>query len=86
LLQLNRHAPEVWLVEKAKSLFNRSFDKSCDHDNDGLIYGFDPDGNWCDDDKYFWVQAESLAAAALLYQFTDDEQYLDRYNDLWLYC
>jgi glucose-6-phosphate isomerase len=32
----------------------------------GLHYGFAPDGSICDAAKYHWVQAESLAAAALL--------------------
>ena len=32
----------------------------------GIVYGFGPDGKACDGDKYFWVQAESLAATALL--------------------
>ncbi len=34
--------------------------------NKGLFYGFAPNGDICDNDKYFWVQAESFAAAALL--------------------
>lgn len=85
LLQLNRHAPQAWLVEKAQQLFDDSFDRSWDENHGGLIYGFDPQGNWCDDDKYFWVQAESFAAAALLYQVTDDQSYLDKYQKLWQY-
>ena len=32
----------------------------------GICYGFAPDGSVCDGDKYFWVQAECFAAAALL--------------------
>jgi mannose/cellobiose epimerase-like protein (N-acyl-D-glucosamine 2-epimerase family) len=32
----------------------------------GLVYGFAPDGALYDGDKYHWVQAESLAAAAWL--------------------
>lgn len=85
LLQLNQHAPQAWLVEKAQQLFDDSFDRSWDESHGGLIYGFDPQGNWCDDDKYFWVQAESFAAAALLYQATNDPSYLDKYQKLWQY-
>ena len=59
--------------------------KSWDKENGGLIYGFDPEGKWCDDDKYFWVQAESFAAAAILYQVTNKQQYLNAYQDLWQY-
>lgn len=39
----------------------------------------------CDDDKYFWVQAESLAAAALLATRTGDAVYWDWYDRLWAY-
>jgi len=85
LLMLNRHEPEDWLVEKAKSLFDRAYKSAWDSKNGGLIYGFDPEGNWCDDDKYFWVQAESFAAAAMLYQVTDEQKYLNQYNELWKY-
>ena len=86
LLQINRHQPQTWLVEKAQALFNNCFDNCWDDTHGGLIYGFAPDGKWCDDDKYFWVQAESFAAAALLYKVTDDKKYLDKYQALWQYC
>ena len=39
----------------------------------------------CDDDKYFWVQAESLAAAALLARRTGDDAYWQWYGKLWAY-
>jgi mannose/cellobiose epimerase-like protein (N-acyl-D-glucosamine 2-epimerase family) len=85
LLMLNRHAPEAWLVGKAKDLFDRAYTTAWDEKYGGLIYGFDPQGNCCDDDKYFWVQAESFAAAAMLYQATKEPQYLEQYSALWQY-
>lgn len=85
LLQLNRHAPQTWLVSTAQILFNSAFNISWDEQHGGLIYGFDTENNYCDDDKYFWVQAESFAAAALLYQVTQDQAYLDKYQQLWRY-
>ncbi len=42
-------------------------------------------GKWCDEDKYFWVQAESFAAAALLYKATGENKYLQQYESLWQY-
>jgi mannose/cellobiose epimerase-like protein (N-acyl-D-glucosamine 2-epimerase family) len=39
----------------------------------------------CDDDKYFWVQAEAIAAAARLFSLTGDARYLDWYERLWRY-
>ena len=85
LLQLNRHAPAAWLVEKAKMLFDSAFNKAWDEQHGGLIFGFDVEGKCCDDDKYFWVQAESFAAAALLYIVTGEQQYQDKYQQLWSY-
>ena len=59
--------------------------KAWDTQHGGLFYGFAPDGSVCDTDKYFWVQAESMAAAALLYQTTGAEVYLVAYQNLWQY-
>jgi len=85
LLQINSHTPHTWLVDKAKQLFDESFSKSWDENHGGLIYGFDVEGHWCDDDKYFWVQAESFAAAALLFKTTNKSKYLANYQSLWQY-
>lgn len=86
LLILNRHAPDTWLVERAIDLYERAFSLAWDNQYGGLIYGFDRQGNWCDDDKYFWVQAESFATAALLYKETNEEKYVEQYTKLWQYC
>jgi len=86
LLTLHKHAPNDQLVTRAKLLFDRAYDKAWDNEYGGLIYGFAPGGKWCDDDKYFWVQAESFAAAAMLYEQTDDASYLEKYQQLWDYC
>ncbi len=85
LLMLHRHDPQPRYIERAKSLFDRAWQSSWDAEHGGLVYGFDPQGKWCDDDKYFWVQAESFAAAALLLQATGDEHYRDCFQQLWQY-
>lgn len=85
LLQLNRLDADPALVTKARSLFDLAFNTAWDSEHGGLVYGYDAQGNWCDDDKYFWVQAESFAAAALLYQTTAEAQYLSAYQQLWQY-
>ena len=86
LLILNRHSPEEWLVKRARELYERAYCLAWDHNHGGLVYGFDRQGNWCDDDKYFWVQAESFATAALLYKETNEPIYLEQYMALWQYC
>jgi mannose/cellobiose epimerase-like protein (N-acyl-D-glucosamine 2-epimerase family) len=52
----------------------------------GLVYGFAPGGEVCDGDKYFWVQAESLAAAAWLAVGTGDDSYWAWYDRIWAYA
>ncbi|MBT3136183.1 AGE family epimerase/isomerase [Alteromonas sp. ALT199] len=85
LLILHRYRPDPRLVQTAKSLFDRAVETAWDDTYGGLIYGFDDNGKWCDDDKYFWVQAESFAAAALLYEQTKESRFLDTYAKLWQY-
>jgi mannose/cellobiose epimerase-like protein (N-acyl-D-glucosamine 2-epimerase family) len=88
LLILERHharlqSPADWLVPRARQLFDAALDKAWDSQHGGIYYGFAPDDNICDSDKYFWVQAESLAAAALLGQQTGEERYWQWYDRIW---
>jgi len=85
LLILNRHRPMDWLIPRAKALFDRALAAAWDEKNGGICYGFAPDGSICDGDKYFWVQAESFAAAALLAKATGEAQYKDWYQRIWQY-
>jgi mannose/cellobiose epimerase-like protein (N-acyl-D-glucosamine 2-epimerase family) len=90
LLILERHAEHLagdaaWLAPQAQALFDAAVSHAWDHEHGGIHYGFGPDGAICDPDKYFWVQAESLAAAALLGHRTGDARYWDWYGRLWSY-
>ena len=84
LLQ-ERGENEAWLVPTAQHLFDTALARAWDPVHGGICYGFAPDGSVCDGDKYFWVQAESLAAAALLHARTRDRQYDEWYTKLWAY-
>lgn len=86
LLILHRFKPEKWMTERATYLFNEAVQRCWDEQNGGLFYGHAPDGSICDDDKYFWVQAETLAAAALLGAETNEEKYWQWYTKIWEYC
>ena len=95
-------APQDWPVPKARALFDEAVAKSWDDEFGGLVYGFAPerlrapgvkgrslaDGETfvCDEDKYFWVQAESIATAARLAIATGDEVYWRWYDRLWDYA
>ena len=91
LLILDKHwralgQPQDWLVPVAQQLFDRAVKHAWDNEYGGLCYGFAPDGSICDDDKYFWVQAESIATAARLARATGEQKYWDWYQRLWAYA
>ncbi|WP_028452420.1 AGE family epimerase/isomerase [Chitinilyticum aquatile] len=85
LLILERHRPLPWLLPRAEELFTTALQKAWDGEHSGLYYGFGPQDEICDSDKYFWVQAESLAAAALLAKRTGKPEYWHDYQRLWAY-
>ncbi|CAN5427241.1 AGE family epimerase/isomerase [soil metagenome] len=93
LCQLDRHLPAAWHLPRAVALFERAASTSWDAEHGGLFYGFAPDGSVCDDQKYHWVQAESLAAAACLAVASDDAgnaagaaHHWAWYDRIWAYC
>lgn len=85
-LLLERGREENWLAPTAMHLFDTALARAWDNEHGGICYGFAPDGSVCDDDKYFWVQAESLAAAALLHARTGLAAYDGWYEKLWNYA
>jgi mannose/cellobiose epimerase-like protein (N-acyl-D-glucosamine 2-epimerase family) len=86
LLQLHERRPDPALVARARHFFDTAMHKAWDSGHGGLYYGFAPDGSICDSDKYFWVQAESLAAAARLATVTGEQSYWAAYDQLWAYA
>jgi mannose/cellobiose epimerase-like protein (N-acyl-D-glucosamine 2-epimerase family) len=89
LLILERHARLLeasdWLAPRATALFDAALARAWDGKHGGIVYGFAPDGTVCDGDKYFWVQAEAFAAAALLAHRTGEEKYWSWYDRIWAY-
>ena len=90
LLILERHRALLasgggWLLPRAVELFDAAMRHAWDEERGGIYYGFAPDSSICDDDKYFWVQAESIAAAALLASRTGEARYWDWYDRIWRY-
>ena len=86
LLQLDALAPTDWHVPCAQFLFDDALRAGWDTAHGGIFYGMAPDGSICDDGKYHWVQAESMAAAALLALHTGESRYGDWYDRIWAYC
>lgn len=86
LLLLNERRPTPAYVARAKHFFDTAMERSWDAEHGGLFYGFAPDGSVCDSDKYFWVQAETLAAAARLALVLDEPAYWESYDRIWAYA
>jgi len=86
LMQLDRLKPASWRRTRARHFFDTAMARGWDDAHGGLVYGFGPDGKVCDADKYFWVQAESFAAAAWLAVGTGDAAYWSWYDGIWAYA
>jgi mannose/cellobiose epimerase-like protein (N-acyl-D-glucosamine 2-epimerase family) len=95
LERLTPGAPEdSWMLHHARELFATAVHQGWDRHHGGLVYGFAPQGDpatdthmqVCDGDKYHWVQAESLAAAAVLAERTHEGAYWDWYDRIWAYA
>lgn len=74
-----------WLLPTAEKLFKIAVEKGWDGQHGGLCYSLAPDLTVCDAHKYFWVQAESAAAAAMLAARTGNPEYWTWYERLWEY-
>jgi mannose/cellobiose epimerase-like protein (N-acyl-D-glucosamine 2-epimerase family) len=85
LLTLNSHRQDHWILPTAQHLFDTALGGAWDAEHGGIFYGIAPDGTICDSDKYFWVQAESLAAAARLAGCSGKSSYWDWYQRIWKY-
>lgn len=81
----NLQGDSTWILPTAERLFDIALDLAWDQEHGGICYGFAPDHSICDGDKYFWVQAESIAAAACLAQRTGKQKYWDWYDKIWQY-
>lgn len=86
LLILERYQAAGWQLERAEHLFKAGIKHGWDDEYGGFVYGFAPDGTWCNDDKYFWVPAETLAAAGLLASRTGKQEYWYWYERIWTYA
>ena len=86
LLILERHRAEPWLAPAAARLFDTALQRSWDQEQGGMHYAFAPDGTILDTDRYYWVLAETVAAAALLAVRTGEARYWDWYDRAWHYA
>ena len=67
---------QSWLLPTAMRLFDTTVPFAWDEANGGLVYSLSTDRTTCcDNDKYYWVQAEGIVTAALLGSVTGDTRY-----------
>jgi mannose/cellobiose epimerase-like protein (N-acyl-D-glucosamine 2-epimerase family) len=97
LLALERRLPpdpNETLLQRARAFFAAAVEHGWDRKHGGLAYGFagthdaaGSDGKFaiCDGDKYFWVQAETVAAAAALGVRSNVGGYWDWYDRIWAF-
>ena len=85
LVILERYRPRDWLLPTARLLYEAATAKSADLEWGGMHYSFGPDGKLYDLDKYHWVHAETVAAAACLAARTGEERFWQDYDRLWAY-
>ena len=86
LLQLDYHFPQNWHKQKAIYLFDEAIKYGMDEKYGGIVYGYSSEGKFTNANKYFWVQAEALAASWRLYIKTNNNKYYDFYISLWKWC
>jgi mannose/cellobiose epimerase-like protein (N-acyl-D-glucosamine 2-epimerase family) len=66
---------QSWLLSTAIRLFDATVAVAWDEANGGLVYSLSRDQSTvCDGDKYYWVQAEGIATAALLASITGEQK------------
>jgi len=86
LMILDGERPNSKWLPRAKSLYGAALSSGWDDVQGGIFYGVAPDGKICADDKHFWVQAESFAAAWRLYKATGEARYRQDYTRIWQWC
>ncbi|WP_047197586.1 AGE family epimerase/isomerase [Caldimonas brevitalea] len=85
LLLLDRVRPQPWLLPRAQALFDATMSRAWDTQRNGMYNRMAPDGRLHDGRKFFWVQSQTMAAAALLGQRTGLPVYWRWFDRLWSY-
>lgn len=85
LLILKRHKSKGWLLKRAERLFSAALKFGRDETHGGIFYTFDFDREIINEDKYYWVHAEAIPTAFLLWLNTNSEKYLKLYEKFWDY-
>ena len=74
--------PPAWLLEAARGLFDRALGDGWREPPGGIVYTTDLAGAPVARDRFHWVVAEAIAAAAVLHAATGEEAFRDRHARL----
>lgn len=75
-----------WIMPGAKSLYQKAKEFGWAADGtDGFVYTIDWDGKPVVRSRMFWVAAEAVMTAYTLWEFTQDDSYLNDYSMWWKY-
>lgn len=90
--ELDARHDDAWFVPRARALFDVAVEVGWEARRGGFAYTLAPDGEVVVDDRYGWVVAEGIGAAARLAERTADEEndpaerYRGWYDRLWAYA
>lgn len=79
-------AGEPWMLDAARTLFDRGVTEGWDRLRGGILFTVDWRGQPLNTDRYHWVIAEAIGAAASLWRATGDPAYDGWYRRFWSYA
>jgi mannose/cellobiose epimerase-like protein (N-acyl-D-glucosamine 2-epimerase family) len=76
--ELDARHGDAWFLPKARALFDLAVETGWQNRDEGFVRTLAPDGSPVVEDRYGWVVAEGIGAAARLAAATDDEDAAER--------
>lgn len=86
LLIINQIQSEDWLIKHANLLFDAAIEHGFNAARNTFDYTFSPEGKVLDDERYYWVTAEAIGAAALMASVGKREEAWQYYERFWDYA
>lgn len=78
--------PPGWIRDAARGLFTRAVEDGWDTERGGFVYTTDHRGRPLVLDRFHWVLAEAIGAAAVLSRTFGDETYTRWYREYWRFA
>lgn len=75
-----------WIHEAARTLFARAVTDGWDAERGGFVYTTDYEGRTLVPERFHWVVAEAIGAAAVLSKTFEDDAYDGWYDEFWTFA